>query len=199
MTTSLTLFVPCRIVLSVLFCQPVRASFDPIVPDSNCLGYVYWLRLATPIARPLTTHTLLGNFGSFFLQDTVNTASRMESTGRPGWIHASEQTAAELIAQGKHRWLNAREDQVVAKGKGELSTYWIVMPKRSRLGSVSTDDDDDNSQQSRDDLTVDVVGRQAVSVNASSLGRQLQSLQTIGPATAFTSPSVRSENRSVHC
>ena len=124
----------------------------------------------------------------------------MESTGRPGWIHASEQTAAELRAQGKHRWLNAREDQVLAKGKGALSTYWIVMPKRSRLGSVSTDDDDDdNSQQSRDELAVDVVGRKAVSIHASTLGRQLQSLQTIGPATAFTTPSVRSDNRSVHC
>jgi hypothetical protein len=91
------------------------------------------------------------------------------------------------------------KDQVLAKGKGDLSTYWIVMRKRSRLGSVSTDDDDDNSQQSRDDLAVDVVGRKAVSVNASTLGRQLQSLQSIGSATTFTTPSVRSENRSVHC
>lgn len=124
----------------------------------------------------------------------------MESTGRPGWIHASEQTAAELRAQGKHRWLNARKDQVVAKGKGELSTYWIVMPKRSRLGSVSTDDDDDNSQQSRDDLAFGIGERKAVSANVSTLGRQVQSLQTtIGSAADFTTPSARSENRSIHC
>jgi hypothetical protein len=80
----------------------------------------------------------------------------MESTGRPGWIHASEQTAAELQAQGQHHWLHAREDQVLAKGLGELSTYWIVMPKGSRLGSVSTEDTDDDERnlQSRDELVV---------------------------------------------
>jgi hypothetical protein len=63
----------------------------------------------------------------------------MESTGRPGWIHASEQTAAELRAQGQHHWLHAREDQVLAKGLGELSTYWIILPKGNRRwGSLST-------------------------------------------------------------
>jgi hypothetical protein len=108
----------------------------------------------------------------------------MESTGRPGWIHASEQTAAELQAQGQHHWLHAREDQVLAKGLGDLSTYWIVMPKGSRLGSVSTDnDDDDKNQQSRDELAVELEEGEAAFV------------------TDDSTSSSRSANRSVqvHC
>ena len=49
----------------------------------------------------------------------------MESTGQPGRMHASEQTAIELRARGKGSWLTAREDKVLAKGKGELSTWWV--------------------------------------------------------------------------
>jgi hypothetical protein len=109
----------------------------------------------------------------------------MESTGRPGWIHASEQTAAELQAQGQHHWLHARADQVLAKGLGELSTYWIVMPKGSRWGSLSTDDDDDDdkNQPSRDELVVEVEEFEAAVVTDVSIS------------------SVRSANRSVqvHC
>ncbi|CAB9531237.1 expressed unknown protein (Partial), partial [Seminavis robusta] len=33
----------------------------------------------------------------------------------------------EKIASGKRSWLKAREDKVVAKGKGELQTYWIEL------------------------------------------------------------------------
>lgn len=49
----------------------------------------------------------------------------MESTGQPGRIHVSEQTAQELRVKGKGSWLTQREDKVVAKGKGELSTFWV--------------------------------------------------------------------------
>ena len=57
--------------------------------------------------------------------DTMNTASRMESTGMGGKIHASQATAEALISRGKSQWITPRQDLVVAKGKGELQTYWI--------------------------------------------------------------------------
>jgi class 3 adenylate cyclase len=59
--------------------------------------------------------------------DTMNTASRMESNGEPGRIHISEQTANELAAKGKSSWVTHRKDKIVAKGKGELQTYWASL------------------------------------------------------------------------
>lgn len=55
----------------------------------------------------------------------MNTTARIESSGRPGCIHVSQQTADLIIAAGKHRWLVKREDVIVAKGKGSLQTYWL--------------------------------------------------------------------------
>ena len=49
----------------------------------------------------------------------------MESNGEPGRIHCSQATADALKARGKGLWLTPREEKVVAKGKGELQTYWI--------------------------------------------------------------------------
>jgi class 3 adenylate cyclase len=58
--------------------------------------------------------------------DTMNTASRMESNGQAGRIHISKETANELIAKGKSSWVTNRQDKVVAKGKGEMQTYWAT-------------------------------------------------------------------------
>ena len=55
----------------------------------------------------------------------MNTASRMESTGQRGKIQISQETADLLIAAGKISWITPREDRVVAKGKGEMQTYWV--------------------------------------------------------------------------
>jgi Adenylate and Guanylate cyclase catalytic domain/3'5'-cyclic nucleotide phosphodiesterase len=60
----------------------------------------------------------------FFATPAVNTASRMESTGTPGKIQVSQSTAALLIAAGKGHWTTPRDDQVAAKGKGSMQTYW---------------------------------------------------------------------------
>jgi class 3 adenylate cyclase len=56
--------------------------------------------------------------------DTVNTASRMESTGEAGRIQVSAATEALLRPDGRHL-LEAR-GTVLAKGKGELRTCWLT-------------------------------------------------------------------------
>jgi hypothetical protein len=67
----------------------------------------------------------------------MNTASRMESTGVPNRVQLSQATADLLIEDGKEHWMIEREDKVKAKGKGELTTYFLLsVNKKSSDHSV---------------------------------------------------------------
>lgn len=69
-----------------------------------------------PFQGPVTAGVLRGDKGRFQLfGDTVNTASRMESTGVPGRIQVSQSTADLLAQSGKESWCTAREQVIVAK------------------------------------------------------------------------------------
>ena len=84
---------------------------------------------------PVTAGVLRGDRARFQLfGDTVNTAARMESTGIRGRIQCSQSTADCLVVAGKSSWLEPREDTVVAKGLGALSTYWVD-PEHRRQSS----------------------------------------------------------------
>jgi class 3 adenylate cyclase len=75
---------------------------------------------------PVTAGVLRGERSRFQLfGDTMNTASRIETTGEQGKIHVSQATADLLVLFGKWHWLTKRADKVTAKGKGEMQTYWL--------------------------------------------------------------------------
>lgn len=92
---------------------------------------------------PVTAGVLRGEKSRFQLfGDTVNTCSRIETTGEPGRIHLSEATAKLIMEGGKSKWLVKRTDLVSAKGKGTLETYWLRNPVRglqSKLSSISNE------------------------------------------------------------
>ena len=77
----------------------------------------------------------------------MNTASRIETGGRADRIHVSTETANQLKELGKSKWVTKREDTIIAKGKGELQTYWLsvnfagVASTRSSEGNGPTDED----------------------------------------------------------
>jgi hypothetical protein len=74
---------------------------------------------------PVTAGVLRGEKARFQLfGDTVNTASRMESSGVPNRVHVSKETAKHLVDAGKGHWVELRSDAVTLKGKGTLQTYW---------------------------------------------------------------------------
>lgn len=66
--------------------------------------------------------------------DTVNTASRMESTGLPGAIQVSEATHSRLNATASLPFLC--RGPVYCKGKGELLTYLLEPHQLSGPGTL---------------------------------------------------------------
>jgi class 3 adenylate cyclase len=94
---------------------------------------------------PVTAGVLRGDRSRFQLfGDTMNTASRMESTGSRGRIQVSQDTANLLTEAGRGHWLASRKEQVIAKGKGEMQTYWLVEAKGSDSRSASLSDSSEN-------------------------------------------------------
>ena len=59
--------------------------------------------------------------------DTVNTASRMESTGSSWRIHMSESTRDRLVRAGGYN-IESR-GLIEIKGKGLMNTYWLLGKK----------------------------------------------------------------------
>ncbi len=82
---------------------------------------------------PITAGVLRGERSRFQLfGDTVNTAARLESSGKGNQIHISEQTAQLIVAAGHENWVRERKDAVHLKGKGSMTTYWLTMQKKDR-------------------------------------------------------------------
>lgn len=109
-------------------------------PDTGDLAMRFGMH-----SGPVTAGVLRGDKSRFQLfGDTVNTAARVESTGIKNRIHISLETANQLIAHGKQNWIIPREDTVVAKGKGQMKTFWLVpsgfQPEqyKDKISNIST-------------------------------------------------------------
>ncbi|CAB9500970.1 Receptor-type guanylate cyclase gcy [Seminavis robusta] len=86
---------------------------------------------------PVTAGVLRGRKSHFQLfGDTVNTAARMESTGTREKIQISQETAELVRKSGRGHWIKERENAVEAKGKGCLSTFWLLPRTSKSAGSV---------------------------------------------------------------
>ncbi|WKY09207.1 hypothetical protein Q1695_001960 [Nippostrongylus brasiliensis] len=66
--------------------------------------------------------------------DTVNTASRMESNGKPGLIHLSADANSLLQEVGGYE--TECRGEVIIKGKGVMETYWLLGASGSDLTAV---------------------------------------------------------------
>uniref|UniRef100_A0A7S3L1M8 Phosphodiesterase n=1 Tax=Amphora coffeiformis TaxID=265554 RepID=A0A7S3L1M8_9STRA len=111
-------------------------------PDTGDLDMRFGLH-----SGPVTAGVLRGERSRFQLfGDTVNTAARMESTGKRGFIQCSQATADVLTEAGKGHWVKPREEKVHAKGKGDLQTYWIEVTAGQQRRSSDDMSGDGSSQ-----------------------------------------------------
>lgn len=129
---------------AVVMCRFAKDCFDKLKPllkklevvlgpDTGDLSMRFGLH-----SGPVTAGVLRGERARFQLfGDTMNTCSRIETTGKTGSIHISQQTADLLKASGKENWYVPRKDKVMAKGKGELQTYWLVFKQNDGVSSCS--------------------------------------------------------------
>lgn len=53
----------------------------------------------------------------------------MESSGVAGRIHISSTTAELLVQAGKQNWVRKRQEDINAKGKGLVKTFWVQIGK----------------------------------------------------------------------
>ncbi|ESO08076.1 hypothetical protein HELRODRAFT_75421, partial [Helobdella robusta] len=68
--------------------------------------------------------------------DTVNTASRMESSGQPKRIHISKSTKEALDPYDK--FLTEPREATAIKGKGVMQTYWLLGIKNAPTAAGGT-------------------------------------------------------------
>ena len=71
--------------------------------------------------------------------DSVNTASRMESSSLTNRIHCSDRSAALLREQADGEFAILCRGLTKVKGKGEIQTYWIE-PKNASLSRLPVED-----------------------------------------------------------
>eukprot|EP00980_Cylindrotheca_fusiformis_P015107 scaffold4170_cov79-Cylindrotheca_fusiformis.AAC.1 len=82
----------------------------------------------------VTAGVLRGERSRFQLfGDTMNTAARMEQSGKPHRIHLSETSADLLKEAGLSKWITPRSSKIFVKGKGDMQTYWLQTTKARNL------------------------------------------------------------------
>jgi class 3 adenylate cyclase len=160
-------------------------------PDTAALTMRFGLH-----SGAVTAGVLKGDRARFQLfGDTVNTAARMESTGMRGRIQVSSTTAEALKNDNKGSWLTQRSDNVVAKGKGVMSTYWLALKKAGQ--SLSSDEEFaelDNkglSRSSRSSSVMDQKEARVVDWVCEILVKQIKKVVIVHQRCPFASQSNR--------
>eukprot|EP00980_Cylindrotheca_fusiformis_P014108 scaffold3710_cov103-Cylindrotheca_fusiformis.AAC.7 len=123
----------------------------------------------------VTAGVLRGERSRFQLfGDTMNTASRMESSGERDRIQVTQVTADLLTEAGYARWLIPRSTKIHVKGKGEMQTYWVRKAKVPVLKGS-----DLKSEMSTVDETIDSDGGESTGASSGEYGLGSEGIHTL--------------------
>ena len=106
----------------------ISARETPINLDDPAMGHV---RIRVGLSSGPCMASVVGsrNPKYTFFGDTINTASRMESTSIPGYAQCSQRTAELIRAQDTGSGIRVvQRGSISIKGKGDMTTYWILLP-----------------------------------------------------------------------
>jgi adenylate cyclase len=96
-----------------------------IADFSHSMGQSFQLRIGIDTGMVVAGVIGIKKFIYDLWGDTVNTASRMESHGEPGKIQLTERAALML----QKKYILEKRDTISIKGKGEMTTYWLIGKK----------------------------------------------------------------------
>ena len=106
----------------------VAAARATRLDDADPASPAVQIRVGLPSGPASAALVGAQGFKFTLIGDTVNTASRMESTSLPGRIQCSAAAAALIADQDPHVPLAARAGGVEVKGKGHMRTCWVGLP-----------------------------------------------------------------------
>ena len=117
-------FAPDQLSSLAAVAKDIRSSIF-LWPDGTPSGTPVQLRIGLHVGP-----VVAGVLGTERLQydvwgDTVNVASRMESTGEPGKIHVSQDVVDRLQHLPDTSFIFIERGEIDVKGKGRMRTYWM--------------------------------------------------------------------------
>jgi hypothetical protein len=101
----------------------------------------------------------------------------MESTGLRDKIQISQETAELLYTAGKSSWVVPREEKIVAKGKGALQTYWVLITSPRTRSSNTGGTDESETVYGQDAPTMSEKILRSIRWNTDILGQLLREVQ----------------------